>query len=159
MREFCLIVLVLSFSLGVSGQQVKDQTVNDLSWMSGCWEKKGKSAGSFMSETWTKPAGMMLGIGRTVRNGKVRAFEYLRIIKKDSSIYYVAKPSSAKMETLFKLTSLKNKRVVFENPEHDFPQRIVYALADEQTMSVRVDADKNGKPSGFGYSLKKVGCD
>ena len=159
MKVFYWLILVAVFSVNLVAQEANTPMIEDLGWMAGCWEKKGKTEGSLISEHWTKPAGMMLGIARTVRNGKVRAFEYLRIIKKGSSIYYVAKPSSAKTETLFKLTSLKNKHVVFENPEHDFPQRIVYALADEQTMSVRVEADKNGKPSGFGYSLNKVDCD
>jgi hypothetical protein len=158
MKIFLSIVLVLSCSLFVFGQETKKSSVEDLGWISGCWQKKGKTEGSFTSEHWTKPAGMMLAVARTVKQGRVSAFEYLRIIEKDSDIYYVAKPSSAKTETAFKLTSLKGKRAVFENPAHDFPTRIIYSLVNEKTLAVRVEADKNGRPSGFGYSLKKIDC-
>ena len=100
-----------------------------------------------------------MGIGYSLKQGRVSSYEYLRIMRKDTGIYYVAKPASAKTETFFKLISLKDKKVKFENPEHDFPQRIVYHLVGEKTLSVRVEADKNGKSQGFGYSLSKISCD
>jgi len=153
----CIVIALVLFSF-VVGQKA-ETSVEDLSFMSGCWEKKGKAEGSLTSERWTKPAGMMLGIGYSLKEGRISSYEYLRIIKKDADIYYVAKPASAKAETFFKLTALEKKRAVFENPEHDFPQRIVYHLVDEKTMGVRVEADKNGKPQGFGYALSKTDCD
>ncbi len=160
MKLFGLVLIaVFGFSLSVFSQVDTRVTIDDLSWIAGCWENKGKTEGSYTMEHWTKPAGMMLAVSRTVKNGRVGFFEYLRIIEKDADIFYVAKPANAEKETFFKLVLLENKNAVFENPEHDFPQRIVYKLENENTIAVRVEADKDGKPKGFGFSMDKVSCD
>ncbi|MEZ5344995.1 MAG: DUF6265 family protein [Pyrinomonadaceae bacterium] len=152
-------LVILGLSLVSFGQEKAKVTIDDLDWIAGCWENKGKTEGSYTMEHWTKPAGMMLAVSRTVKNGRVGFFEYLRIIEKGADVYYVAKPANAEKETSFKLTSLENNNAVFENPEHDFPQRIVYKLENEDSIAVRVEAEKDGKPSGFGFSMKKVSCD
>ncbi len=159
MKNLLLLVLAGILSVTAFGQDRPKDSVDDLGWISGCWEKKGKTEDAFTMEHWTKPAGMMLGVSRTVKNGRVGFFEYLRIVEKGEDIFYVAKPANAERETFFKLTSLKDDEAVFENPEHDFPQRIVYKLVDNETIAVRVEADKDGKPQGFGFSMSKVSCD
>ncbi len=159
MKIFLSVLLISIFSAIALGQENSKNTIDDLGWISGCWEKKGKTADSFTMEHWTAPAGMMLGVSRTLKNGRVGFFEYLRIAEQGSDIYYIAKPANAKSETAFKLTSLIDKEAIFENPEHDFPQRIVYKLTDIETISVRVEADKDGKTNGFGFSMHKVSCD
>lgn len=154
-----VIISIIVFSCSSVAQEKSKVTIDDLGWIAGCWENKGKTEGSYTMEHWTKPVGMMLAVSRTVKNGRVGFFEYLRIIEKDSDIFYVAKPANAEKETSFKLTSLENKNAIFENPEHDFPQRIVYKLENDDTIAVRVESEKNGKPNGFGFSMKKVSCD
>ena len=147
---------VTAFGFGQDGSKV---TIEDLGWMSGCWKKKGKTEDSFTMEHWTRPAGTMLGLNRRVKNGRVEFFEYLRVEVSDGNISYVARPMGAKVETPFKLTSLRNNEAVFENPVHVFPQRIVFLVTDIVTFAVRVEADKKGKTSGFGFSMKKQSCD
>ena len=119
---FCLIL-----TIGVTGavySQDSDTLVEDLEWMAGCWQQNGKNADSFISEQWTRPFGMMIGTNRTVRDGKVRAFEYMRIESRDNGVYFVARPSGAANETGFRLLSLKKKKVVFafcQMPEQPAP--------------------------------------
>ena len=45
-------------------------------------------------------------------------------------------------------TKLGERRVVFANPEHDFPQRITYWRKGD-TLRVRVEAQKDGEWDGF----------
>src|SRR2546428_416554 len=77
-------------------------------------------------EQWTKPAGgSMLGMGRAVANAKMVEFEFMRIHEDKGEIFYSARPSG-QPEASFKLVSLNGQAATFENPQHDFPQRIVY---------------------------------
>ena len=154
---FCAVIFALSISFAAA-QEAK-QDVKDLSWMTGCWEMSDK--GKSITEQWTKPAGQtMFGISRTIKNDKTTGFEFLRIVQNTDGIFYIARPSGAKEDTSFKLTKLSEKEAVFENPEHDFPQTIIYRLTDANSLFARVEAkDKNGKVSGFDYSMKKAKCD
>ena len=159
MKIVSVFLVTLIFALSAFSQTKEVASIEDLSWISGCWKKDGKTNDSFTMEHWSKPAGMLIGFSRSVKAGKVRFFEYLRIVENKDGIFYVAKPANAKSETRFKLTSLKDNRAVFENPKHDFPQRIVYHLTEKDTVAVRVEAEKDGKTQGFGYPMKKISCD
>ena len=96
-----------------------------------------------VEEIWLAPkGGLMLGMSRTVRaNGRV-AFEFIRIANTEDGIAYIAQPGG-RPPTAFKLVESKTNRVVFANPEHDFPKRIVYELR-EGKLCARVDDGKDG---------------
>lgn len=131
--------------------------LSDLAWLAGCWE--GKIRTSELNEQWMKPAGgVMLGMGRTVAGGKVREYEFLQIREDpDGAIYYVAKPSG-QPEASFKLNQIQNKEAIFENLEHDFPQRIIYRLQPDGSLFARIEGTSNGKARGFEYPMKRGAC-
>jgi hypothetical protein len=150
---------VLLIALGLTAQaQSPKPTLNDLSWFAGCWEANLR--GRKVNEQWMKPGGgIMLGMARTVAQGKAAEFEFTQIREdKDGAIYYVAKPSG-QAETSFKLVTLKNKEAVFENLQHDFPQRIIYRLQADGSLFARVEATANGKTRGIDYPYKRAKCE
>ena len=79
----------------------------------------------------------------TRRPAATRSFEYLRIQRTPSGIVYLASPAG-RDPTPFPLTTLEDRRVVFENPDHDFPQRITYWLDETGALHARVEGDVNG---------------
>ena len=153
-----LIICVLLTLWSSSLAQTTKPTLNDLSWLAGCWE--GNVRGREVNEQWMKPAGgIMLGMARTVSQGKAAEFEFTQIREdKDGSIYYVAKPSG-QAEASFKLIKLQNKEAVFENPQHDFPQRIIYRLQPDGSLFARVEATVKGQLRGLDYPFKRAKCD
>jgi hypothetical protein len=105
--------------------------------MAGTW--RGEEGGVVMEEHWMEPGGgMMPGLHRDVRAGKRTAFEYLRIEEGPEGLIYQASPQGAPA-TPFLLRTLEPRKAVFENPGHDFPQRILYFLDDEGALHARVE--------------------
>jgi hypothetical protein len=92
----------------------------------------------------------MLGTSRTVSRGSMRAFEFLRVVERNGGLVYVAQPNGGK-PTEFVLTELSDTLAVFENPRHDFPQRIVYELSAEVLLSASVGFAKGGNPQRFEF--------
>ena len=92
--------------------------LDDLAWMAGSWmERKG---GTDTEEQWLAPkGGLMLGVGRTVKDGKAVEFEMLRIETKDGKPVYLAMPQ-ARPATQFRAIEQGPTRVVFENPAQLF---------------------------------------
>ena len=156
-RNILTTVLIMIISCVANAQTAKP-TINDLAWLAGCWEANMR--GNQVNEQWMKPGGgIMLGIARTVAQGKAAEFEFTQIREdKDGSIYYVAKPSG-QAEASFKLVKLQNKEAVFENPQHDFPQRIIYRLEAGGSLFARVEATENGKTRGIDYPYKRAKCE
>ncbi len=152
------LVLLCLISSSLAFAQEQKPSVNDLAWLAGCWERGGN--GWEGVEQWMKPAGeTMLGMSRTVGNGKLREFEFLQLrTKEDGAIYYVALPSGQK-ETWFKLVKSAEHEAVFENLEHDFPQRIIYRLEKDGSLLARIEGLSKGKLKGIDFPMKRGKCD
>jgi hypothetical protein len=117
--------------------------VDDLGWLAGHWS--GSAGNVAMEEVWIEPAGgVMLGLHRDVFSDQPPFFEYLRIEQRGSSVVYVASPRGADA-TEFALVSADLTQAVFENLEHDFPQRIIYRRAGD-LLIVRIEGDVSGEP-------------
>ena len=140
------LILLTSFS-------VENPTLADLSWMSGDWQTAAGGR-TQIEEHWTAAAGgSMMGVSRTVAGDKTVEFEYLRIEQREDGIYYVAHPKARCPGTDFKLTRASASEAVFENPQHDFPKRIIYRKTDEG-LTASIDAGEGSK--GMSFVFKKM---
>ena len=93
----------------------------------------------------------MIGMGRTVRGDKTAEFEFLRIEQRGDDVFYVANPNANCPQTDFKLTRLTGQEVVFENPEHDYPKRVIYRKNSGGSLVTSVDAGEGTKSQTFSY--------
>jgi len=131
-------------------------TLQDFAWLAGHW--RIEQGDRLVDEQWMAPAGgLMMGMARNVQAGKVREYEFTLLRQEaNGDIFYVASPSK-QSEAQFKLTSLRNGEAVFENPEHDFPKKIVYARqADGSLLAAIEGPGRDGKPRRVEYPFKRV---
>ena len=126
-----------------------------LGWLAGEWsfEKNGRS----VTERWSPPAGgIMLGTSHTVAKGKTVEYEFVVIrTEENGDVFYVAKPSG-QAEAAFKLVRVSEREAVFENPQHDFPQRISYALKDGDTLIAAIEGTKDGRTRRVEFPYRRA---
>ncbi len=109
-------------------------TIDDLAWLAGCWSMKLPDG--LIEEHWLAPSGgAMLGLSRTVRAGTMKEYEFLALRVVAGRLAYVAIPSRQR-ETAFPLTRFRSSAAIFENPAHDFPQRIIYRKTEAGITAV-----------------------
>ena len=132
--------------------------VEELAWLAGCWAPVNHEEGSI--EQWTRPAGgIMLGVARTVRNGKAVGHEFVLIREtSEESLEYVASPAG-QAQAVFRAVALAGDSVSFENPAHDFPQRISYRLDPDGALTARIEGDVDGKTRGVDFPMQRVDCE
>lgn len=118
------------------------EALDDLSWMAGTWmQRKGTTD---TEEQWLAPkGGLMLGVGRTVRDGKAVEFEMLRIEMKGGKPVYLAMPQ-ARPPTEFRAVEQSPTKVVFERDGDDFPKRVMYWREGEALMA-RIEGTLKGQ--------------
>ena len=105
-----------------------------MEWLAGRWG--GVSGGTRSVEIWSPPAGgVMLGLHHDRRGDGGTFHESLRIEQRGSTCVYVARPQGA-TPTEFRSTVHTSYEWVFENPDHDWPQRIAYRLTESGTLDV-----------------------
>jgi hypothetical protein len=153
-----VILLCLLLLPGFARAQEKAFTINDLAWLKGCWSLSRN--GRETTEHWLKPAGgTMLGISRTVADGKTVEFEFTQI-RQDANgvIVFIAKPSG-QPEATFKMIKGNANEVIFENPQHDFPQRVIYRLQGDGSLLGRIEGVSKGKERAVDFPMMRVRCD
>ena len=101
----------------------------------------------------------MLGVGRTVRAGKTVDFEFMQIrIGTDGKLVFIALPSG-KRETTFVASAVGPEDVVFENPSHDFPQKVSYRKTGTETMVARIEGVREGVTRGVNFPMRRTSCE
>lgn len=130
--------------------------VQRLGWMAGCWELR--AGARVIHEQWMAPlGGMMLGMSRTVVRDTAREFEHLRVEGRGGQASYIAHPSG-QAETAFEAAILTDTLVVFRNPAHDFPQRIIYRARGADSLLARIEGDQNGQTRGVNFPMRRISC-
>ncbi len=107
-----------------------------------------KTKKGIICERWIKTnANELRSSGFKVIGTDTTVEEKIRLIKKDKDIYYIPTVTGQNggKEVLFKLTSTVNGEYIFTNPEHDFPQRVVYQFITADSLHAYVDGQYNGK--------------
>ena len=135
------------------------QGVKSLAWLTGCWSRMDAEAGS--GEQWTTAAGgTMLGVSRTVREGRTVEYEFVIIrAAADGTTVYQAHPSG-QASAEFRLSREGDREVVFENATHDFPQRVGYRLAgDDTSLTAWIQGERNGTTRRIEFPMRRVPCD
>jgi hypothetical protein len=142
--------------LAVSHAAASDVTA--LAWMAGCWAPEKGDAGSV--EHWLAPAGgTMLGVSRTIKNGETVEFEFMQLrVNAEGKLVFIALPSGQK-ETTFVVLSLGKESVTFENPQHDFPQKVSYRLESGDRLVGRIEGNRGGTLRGIDFPMRRVSCE
>jgi hypothetical protein len=101
--------------------------------------------------------GMMLGMSRSVRGGRVVGYEWLRIETREGRLLYIAHLSGQAV-TEFVSVEASDSLVVFENPNHDFPQRILYRTGGADSLFVRSERQQGGETRRSEFRMARGRC-
>ena len=129
--------------------------IQRLAWLAGCWSlSNGERT---VDEQWMAPrAGSMQGMSRTVRGDKLVAYEFVILRERGELLDYEVSPSG-QARTVFTSTSITDSSVVFENPQHDFPQRVAYRRNGDQLLAW-IEGPRNGALRRVEYPYQRVPC-
>jgi hypothetical protein len=140
-----------------TAEVVPPSRLSRLGWMLGEWQAEmpeGVFTEKWQKETDTSYSGEGVLIAR---NGEVLFTEQLRVEQRDGVIWYmptIASQNNGK-PVLFKEKTFTDEEIVFENPEHDFPQRITYRKPTDNTLYARVEGKQKGKDAVEEFNFKR----
>jgi hypothetical protein len=131
-------------------------SVQDLAWLAGCWDSR--RAERHINEQWMAPEGLtMLGMSRTVANAQTTEYEFLLIRESARGLEYVSRPSG-QAEATFTSVRVSATEVVFENPTHDFPTRIIYQRQSDGGLTAAIEGTLNGQPRRIEFPYRPTSC-
>jgi uncharacterized protein DUF6265 len=148
-----LILFISAVTLLASCKNEKP-SISDLTWLEGKWV--GTSQGLKFFEEWQPLKGNLLaGAGWALSDQDTVFFEKVRIEQRGEDLFYIASVDGNDGDVDFKFTGYKNDSMVFENPKHDFPQRVVYFRNPDGKLYACVDGKDKGTFTRIEFSYQK----
>lgn len=147
--------LVLLFCISLFACSEKKITISDFTWIQGKWT--GSSEGMSFFEDWKPLQGnLMEGRGGAISGSDTVFSEKIKIEQRGEELFYIPNVAENGGPVDFKFTGYKQDSIVFENPKHDFPQRVVYFRLPNKHLYACIDGVKAGKYSRIEFSYQKA---
>lgn len=143
----CIGIILIS----LTGQVVAEaqESLDELDWILGVWVQESER--ETMEERWIRLNSTTFeGTGSSVsksERGKITE-ESLLLVAMSGEIFYMAKVAHNEFPVPFRLTSLGPSHAIFENSNHDFPQKLTYTVRSENELTVEVSGE-----SGKGFTI------
>lgn len=153
MKHYLLVICACLIYTIASAQS----TSSFLKWLPGKWEnqtQRGK-----MVEEWSKlNDSTYTGRSYMITATDSISLESIVLKKEGDEIFYIptVKGQNNEQPVKFKLTFSSPNQLVFENPAHDFPQKITYTLESENSLMAEISGVINGQQRARKFPMKKL---
>ena len=151
---FYLLALILIFCSWIT---IDESTIKKAEWLLGIWESKTPRGSIY--ESWVKTGEHeFAGKSYVIQGEDTIVFETIRIIQEGENLIYIPKVKNQNegQPVRFPSTFTSKEKLVFENPEHDFPQVISYTRFGNDSLTAEISATKNGQEKKQSFQMKRL---
>ena len=124
----------------ISHAQTKD--AQDFSWLLGDWQRTNNQVDEITTETWEISGQEYHGLGITLEGSDTVFFEHMTLKNIEDQMHLVVSTPEHNVAVEFKITSNDNKSFIAENPDNDFPKKIIYNKTNEGLLATISSGDK-----------------
>jgi len=152
----CSMILIFAVCSAARSQESKKEFKN-LNSLVGTWSMETKKG--FLYESWKKINDSTLnGKGFKVSGKDTMVLEMVQLVRRGDKIMYIPTISDQNNQNpvRFTLLKLENKTYTFENKEHDFPQRVIYVLPENDMLHAWIEGDVGGQLKRSDFNYKKI---
>jgi hypothetical protein len=150
------IVVVVMVSCKNNSAEKKFDKLEKLNWLVGSWEQK-LPEGTLVENWKMENDSTYSGESYFIKEKDTLSFESIELLQKGDMLYYIptVKGQNNDKPVTFKMTSDADNSFTFENPAHDYPQKIVYKKAGANDLIATISGKQQGKDSQESYAMKK----
>jgi len=160
MKKFLLILIISSASsayMAFAQQRTWHSQLKKAGWLIGEWKNqtlKGQSV-----ESWKKlNDSTLLGKSYVLRGTDTVSVEHIRLEEHHGNLYYIptVKNQNEGKPVTFTMTTSSADHFVFENPEHDFPQKITYNRINKDSLVAEISGTYKGKQRAIKFPMGRI---
>jgi hypothetical protein len=158
MKHILFSALLLSAILAAcnSNKTAQPRQITKADWLIGSWENKSEYGD--LSESWQKENDSVYkGQSFFIKRKDTIHSEAIVLSEINGEVSYSpqVKGQNNDKPVDFKMTSATDKQLVFENPAHDFPQKITYTKITNDSLVAEISGKQQGKPMSEKYPMKR----
>jgi hypothetical protein len=155
-QKTTLILLLLAIVSCKNSETNEKEKIKKTNWLLGKWENKVDEG--VLSENWKRlNDSTFQAESFFIKEKDTLHFESITLQQKGEELFYNAtvKGQNNDKPVTFNMTSETDKKLVFENPKHDYPQKITYTLINKDSLVAEISGIQLGKPSSEKFGMKK----
>jgi hypothetical protein len=152
-----IIVSCKNTGTGKGNGSPMNQQIEKMNWLIGKWQ--GDAEAGKVTEIWEKENdSVYVGKSYSLRNADTVSSERIRLEAHKDKLFYipVVKDQNRGEVVRFTLTSSHPNQLVFENPQHDFPQKITYSLITNDSLFAEISGRYKGQQESEKYPMHRV---
>ncbi|MBF4473186.1 DUF6265 family protein [Flavobacterium sp. HJJ] len=156
-QKATLTLLLLAIVSCKNSETTEKDQIKSANWLLGKWESKIDEGD--LSENWKQVNDSTFqGESFFIKGKDTLHFESITLQQKGEELFYNAtvKGQNENKAVPFRLTSKTEKQLVFENPKHDYPQKIIYTQISKDSLVASISGVQLGKPSAEKFGMKKA---
>lgn len=151
------LLLSLIFCSAANSQSFSKNDFKGLQSLQGLW-KMESGRGALYEEWHLQSPEKFAGKSYKIKSSDTMVLERVDLYLQGRRIFYtpVVTDQNNRQPVPFKLISNKDNRYIFENKEHDYPQRVIYHFISKDSLQARIEGTKNGKAMGSNFFYSRV---
>ncbi|WP_395046866.1 DUF6265 family protein [Flavobacterium sp.] len=158
-KVFSILILTLVFTACKNETKETSKAYEQLdkaNWLLGEWGNTTKE--SDFTENWTKKSdSTFVGVSYVLVANDTVFYETVVLEQKNDSLFYTVsvKDQNKEKPVSFYLTISSKNELVFENPKHDFPNKIIYTKVAKDSLVAEISGIQNGKEAKEAFPMKR----
>lgn len=144
--------------MGLCAWTIKQKNeIKKADWLIGTWENK-TSKGSIYENWNRKNEYEFSGKSYILKEKDTIIFENIQIVQNNKELFYIptVKNQNGGLPVRFKATKISENELIFENPQHDFPQMISYTKTGEKTLVAKISGTSKGQLRSQTFPMTRV---
>jgi hypothetical protein len=156
----CIILIVAGITLSCNQPNSSGKhydKIESARWLLGSWENR--TAEGIAIEQWkSENDSVFAGNSYFIIGNDTASAESITLEQQGDNLYYVptVKGQNNDQAVVFVLTISTENRLVFENPKHDFPQKITYHSITEDSLLAEISGTIEGKEKTIPFPMTRV---
>jgi len=153
--KFFITIVGLIILCALKRKQTYD--IKKAEWLIGTWENRSLKGSIY--ETWSKTNDIELsGKSYILKEKDTIVFENIRLVQETDSLFYIpiVKNQNEGLPVRFSAKTISETQLIFENPQHDFPQIISYTKINTDSLTAEISGTKNGQNRKQTFPMKRV---
>lgn len=156
-------LIPLMIAIPVSGQgnrrssTGKGGIIEQAAWLQGAWCMQSKQG--IILETWEQlNDSVYAGRSYYITGKDTVPAETISLQQRSGKLYYIPTVNNQNegKPVNFAATTVADDHFVFENPGHDFPQKISYTRISPDSMVVEISGISKGKQHSIKFPMKRL---
>ncbi len=152
-----LLVIIISVLLAFIWVKNAGHGMNKVRWLEGLWENK-TPRGTIYEEWQILNDTEMTAKNYVLNESDTIVLEELRMVSVEDQLHYISKVRNQNQGRAITFTQsfLSEIEMIFENPNHDFPQQIKYVKINQDSLVASIHGIRNGQERTIYYPMKRI---